>query len=53
MSSNEFYQIFFDNFPIELQNKFRVIEFESCVQDIKHIYTFDNKKLNKIKFESQ
>lgn len=50
MSVNEFYKVFFDKFPSQLENTFTVVEFESCVQSIKHIYNFDNGKLSSVKF---
>jgi len=50
MNINEFYKSFFDYFPTELENTFKVIKFESCVQSITHIYIFNNGKLSIIKF---
>ena len=53
MSIEDFYKKFFDYFPIELNKKYNVVEFESCVSDITHIYTFENGQLNSVKFVSQ
>ena len=53
ISLEYFYKIFFDNFPLELQNKYSVIVLESCVKGvrgIRHIYTFKDNKLYSIKF---
>lgn len=51
ISINEFYKTFFDVFPSELEKEFKVIEVESCVNSIKHIYSFENGKLSSVKFE--
>lgn len=49
----DFYKIFFDYFPADLNNKYKVVEFESCVADVTHIYTFVNRQLNSVKFISE
>ena len=53
MSVDAFYKKFFDYFPSELNNKFKVVELESCVTDVTHIYTFDKGLLISVKFVSQ
>jgi hypothetical protein len=53
MSMQDFYKSFFDYFPIELTTKYKVVEFASCVNDVTHIYTFDNGQLASVKFVSQ
>jgi hypothetical protein len=53
MKIEEFHKKFFDYFPPELNNKYNVIEFESCVTDIIHIYTFEKGQLSSVKFVSQ
>lgn len=50
MNRDDFYKTFFDNFPTATQDKFKVVVFESCIQDIKHFYNFDNNKLSSVKF---
>jgi hypothetical protein len=52
MSVEDFYKKFFDYFPIELNEKYNVVEFESCVTDIIHIYTFEKGQLRSVKFVS-
>ena len=52
MIAEDFYNIFFDYFPTELNKKFAVVKLESCVTDLTHIYTFNNGKLTSIKFIS-
>lgn len=53
MSIDDFFKKFFEHFPTELQKKYKVVELESCVTDIIHIYTFDCGKLSCVKFISQ
>ncbi|UOK42140.1 MULTISPECIES: hypothetical protein [Flavobacterium] len=53
MSVEDFYKTFFDYFPTELNKKYNVVEFESCVTDVTHIYTFENGQLSSVKFVSQ
>jgi len=50
MSKLDFFNTFFDDFPAELQKKYNIIAFESCVDDIRHIYSFKENKLNSVKF---
>jgi hypothetical protein len=50
MDKDNFYKIFFDNFPTVIQDKFKVVVFESCIQNIKHYYNFENNKLTSVKF---
>ncbi|QEC77143.1 hypothetical protein [Mucilaginibacter ginsenosidivorax] len=45
-----FYRVFFDYFPGELKNHYKVIQFSSCVDGITHTYTFKNGKLNSVVF---
>ncbi len=52
MSKEKFIKIFFDNFPNELMTKYKFIVFESCVQDIKHTYTFKADKLQSVNFKT-
>jgi len=53
ISTEEFYKIFFDYFPTALDNKYTVVNLESCVTDVTHIYTFNNGQLTSVKFISQ
>jgi len=53
MSLETFYSLFFSHFPVELQKKYRVLKFESCVTDVTHIYTFDSGQLSLVNFVSQ
>ncbi len=53
MNMQDFYKSFFDYFPTELTEKYKVVKFESCVIDVTHIYTFDNGQLSSVKFVSQ
>jgi hypothetical protein len=52
IETNDFYNTFFDYFPAELVDKYKVVVLESCVDGIKHIYTFKDGKLNSVKFIS-
>jgi len=49
--SKLFYELFFDDFPKELQNRYHVIVLEACVSSVKHIYNFRNEKLASVKFK--
>jgi hypothetical protein len=51
MSIGDFYNVFFDHFPPELENKYHVFVLES-VDDVKHIYSFESNKLKSAKFLS-
>ena len=51
ISAEDFYKTFFDYFPTKLLTKYKVVEFESCVTDVTHIYTFDNGQLSMVKFK--
>jgi hypothetical protein len=53
MSKGDFYEKFFDYFPTELINKYNVVEFESCVTDVTHIYTFQKGQLSSVEFVPQ
>ncbi len=53
MRTEDFYIIFFDYFPTELNKKFVAVKLESCVTDVTHIYTFNNGQLTSVKFISQ
>ena len=53
MSIEDFYEKFFEYFPTELNKKYKVIKFESCVFGITHLYTFDNGQLRSVKFMSE
>lgn len=50
MSKEEFYNVFFDNFSNDLMKKYKCFVLESCVQDIKHKYSFKDNKLQSINF---
>ncbi|MBT9395563.1 hypothetical protein KLP40_20525 [Hymenobacter sp. NST-14] len=50
MTKEDFIKTFFDNFPSELMTKYNFLVFESCVQDIKHTYSFKDNKLQSINF---
>ena len=51
MSIDDFYNCFFDRFPIELENKYVVFALES-VDEVKHVYSFENGRLKSVKFQS-
>jgi hypothetical protein len=51
MSKARFVSTFFDTFPNELITRHDVIAFESCVDDIRHTYTFKDDKLISINFK--
>ena len=53
MGIEDFYKKFFDYFPTELRKKYKVVELESCVADVTHIYTFNNGLLSSVKFINQ
>jgi len=51
MSKEDFFEIFFESFQKELQNKYNVIIFEACIDDIPtHTYNFKNNNLISVKF---
>jgi hypothetical protein len=51
MRKDDFYNVFFTNYPQLLQNKYHVIAFETCIEGLKHIYSFKNDRLYSVKFE--
>jgi hypothetical protein len=51
MSIDDFYKCFFDDFPIELESKYNFFVLKS-VDEVKHIYSFENGKLKSVKFTS-
>ena len=53
MSKEEFCNIFFDKFSKDLRSKYNIFVLESCVEDIKHYYTFVDNKLKSITFGSR
>jgi hypothetical protein len=50
MSLQSFYNKIFSNFPGQLLKDFRVVVFTSCVDGIKHVYSFKNSTLISVKF---
>jgi hypothetical protein len=52
MSKEKFVATFFDTFPDDLIAKYNIIAFESCTDDIRHIYTFKDDKLKSINFKT-
>jgi amino acid transporter len=52
MSKANFVATFFDTFPDELIAKYNIIAFESCIDDIRHTYTFKDDKLKSINFKT-
>jgi hypothetical protein len=48
----EFLNKFFDDFPQGLANHFSVVVFESCVEDIRHTYTFKEDTLKFVNFST-
>lgn len=50
MSIEDFYKTFFDYFPTVLHRKYKIVELESCVTDVIHIYAFNNGQLSSVKF---
>lgn len=52
MTMDDFCKIFFVDFPAELKDRFKVIEFTSCVTAITHLYDFKDRKLASVKFVS-
>jgi hypothetical protein len=51
MKIEDFYKSFFVVFPPELEYRYNVIVYESCVTAIKHTYIFKNHQLFLVKFE--
>lgn len=52
MSKRAFIDTFFDFFPENLIDSYQTIVFESCVQAIRHTYTFDKDILKSVKFDA-
>jgi hypothetical protein len=52
MSKRQFINTFFDYFPEELLDKYKFIVFESCVEDIRHTYTFNENELQSVNFKT-
>lgn len=50
MNTSDFYRVFFDDFPVDLNKKYTVVKLESCVEDVIHIYTFNSGQLFSVKF---
>ena len=50
MGAGEFYGQFFEKFPADLINKYKVVKLESCVLDITHVYHFSDGRLKSIQF---
>ena len=50
MSTKDFYNTLFSYCPDDLLNRLRVVVLESCVQDIKQVYTFKSGVLESVKF---
>ena len=52
MSIEKFYTQFFNNFPNDLKQRYSVIIFSPCIDNIPtHIYSFKSGKLTNVKFE--
>ena len=51
MNTPNFYEIFFEHFPRELQSRYKVIILDYCVDEFRHTYYFTNGKLFSVKFE--
>ena len=51
MSRNEFFKILFDKFPIKKEQSINEVVMETCVDGLKHHYTFQHNKLMSIRFE--
>ena len=52
MSQRSFYNKLFSSFPDKLLKDFKVVVLTSCVEDIKHVYSFQNNTLISVKFIS-
>jgi hypothetical protein len=52
MTLERFYKTFFKYFPDELKTRYKVIVLLSCVEDIKHIYTFKDGVLESVVFQT-
>jgi hypothetical protein len=52
MTKKEFIGAFFTYFPENVMNKYNTIIFESCVQAVRHTYSFKNNSLESVKFDS-
>lgn len=50
MQANDFYKKFFKEFPLALQRKYKTVVFDYCVDNIRHIYQFNDGKLVVAKF---
>ena len=53
ISTEDFYKTFFDYFPAALNKKYSVVNLESCVTDVTHIYTFNKGQLASVMFISK
>ena len=51
MSVDSFLRLHFESFPNEIENTYKVIIFDYCVNGIQHIYNFSNGKLKKIDYK--
>ena len=51
MPADSFYKVFFDKFPSDLSQKFKVLILDYCVNGIKHIYTFRDNKIIRIEYK--
>ncbi|MGC4022062.1 MAG: hypothetical protein QM734_09025 [Cyclobacteriaceae bacterium] len=52
MSKANFIGTFFDTFPDELISKYNIIAFETCLEDLRHTYIFNDGKLKSVNFKS-
>jgi hypothetical protein len=52
MTKQAFINTYFDQFPDQLLEKYEIIIFESCVNDITHTYSFNNDVLESITFKT-
>lgn len=50
MSQSEFFGLFFESYPHQWKN-LEAVQFDSCVADVRHIYSFSKGHMANVKFE--
>ena len=51
MNTDDFYKTFFSLFPVELENRYRVVSISTCENSVIHYYNFKDGKLLKVMFD--
>jgi len=52
MTKEEFASVFFVSMPTDRLVSYNAVEFESCVEGIRHIYEFEHNRLKRVRFQS-